>query len=112
LSGVVRTVDEPRTLAFTWGEELLRFELTPDAGGTKLVLTDEIPREAAARNAAGWDDCLDRMMGVQPGTHAWKARFDQYSHAFGPTLGPQDGPPAGYKGGEPETASITTDSGG
>jgi uncharacterized protein YndB with AHSA1/START domain len=65
LTGVVLELDEPRYLAFTWGEETLRFRLTPDGGGTLLELVDELPASAAARNAAGWDQCLNRLAGVE-----------------------------------------------
>jgi uncharacterized protein YndB with AHSA1/START domain len=98
LSGEVLAVDKPHELAFTWGEETLRFELTPHDGGTRLVLIDELPPNAAARNAAGWDSCLDRLAGLDPAADAWKGRFAVYSAAFEPELGPQDGPPEGYKG--------------
>jgi uncharacterized protein YndB with AHSA1/START domain len=100
LTGEVLAVDEPNELAFTWGEETLRFELAPRDGGTRLVLIDELPPNAAARNAAGWDTCLDRLAGVAPAPDAWKGRFEVYSTAFAPELGPQDGPPDGYKGAE------------
>ncbi len=93
LTGEVLVVDEPRVLAFSWGDDVLRFELSPVDGGTTLVLYDELPRAWAARNAAGWDDCLDRLRGVTPGPDAWKAHFDVYSAAFEPDLGPQEGPP-------------------
>jgi hypothetical protein len=102
LTGQVLEVDEPKVLAFTWGEETLRFELSPRDGGTLLVLTDELSASAAARNAAGWDVCLDRLAGSEPPEEAWRARFDAYAAAFEPTLGEQDGPPADYKGGESE----------
>jgi uncharacterized protein YndB with AHSA1/START domain len=98
LTGEVLEVDEPKALAFTWGEEILRFELTPDAEGTRLVLIDELPAGAAARNAAGWDDCLDRLAGLQPASDAWLTHFARYSAEFEPLVGPQEGPPAGYKG--------------
>ncbi len=98
LTGTVLAVDEPHALAFTWGEETLRFELFPDDGGTRLVLIDELPPGAAARNAAGWEACLDRRSGLDPGDDAWRPRFDGYVEAFEPVLGPQEGPPAGYKG--------------
>ncbi|HYZ30585.1 MAG TPA: SRPBCC domain-containing protein [Thermoleophilaceae bacterium] len=98
LSGDVLEVDEPRVLAFTWGEETLRFELTPEDGGTRLVLIDELPPSAAARNAAGWESCLDRLAGVEPAPDAWRPRFEAYATEFEPELGPQEGPPAGYKG--------------
>ncbi len=98
LTGEVLAVDEPRVLAYSWGDDVLRFELAPDGTGTLLVLTDELPPEAAARNAAGWDGCLDRLAGLEPGPDAWRAHFEDYSDAFEPTLGPQEGPPTGYRG--------------
>jgi uncharacterized protein YndB with AHSA1/START domain len=53
LTGEVLEVDEPKVLAFSWGDEKLRFELSPEGEGTHLVLIDELPAGAAARNAAG-----------------------------------------------------------
>ncbi len=102
LAGEVLEVDEPRLLAFTWGEETLRFELAAEGTGTRLVLVDELPASRAARNAAGWDVCLDMLQGLEPAADAWQARFERYAAAFEPELGPQEGPPAGYKGGTPE----------
>lgn len=101
LTGEVLAVDEPNMLAFSWGEEILRFELLPANGGTHLVLVDELPAGIAARNAAGWEICLDRLGGLTPGADAWRPRFDAYVVAFEPSLGPQEGPPAGYKGDSP-----------
>ena len=98
LTGQVLEVDEPKLLAFTWGEETLRFELSPEDGGTYLVLIDELPASAAARNAAGWDACLDRLARLDPAPGGWQARFDAYAVAFEPVIGPQEGPPAAYKG--------------
>jgi uncharacterized protein YndB with AHSA1/START domain len=97
LTGEVLEVVEPRALAFTWGEETLRFELSPTEGGTRLVLIDELPAGAAARNAAGWDVCLDRLAGRDPEANGWKPRFERYRAEFEPELGPQEGPPAGMK---------------
>ncbi len=102
LVGEVLEVDAPRLLAFTWGEEMLRFELSPLEGGTRLVLINELPPGAAARNAAGWELCLDRLAGAQPSQNAWQPRFQVYVAAFEPVLGAQEGPPQGYKGGRPE----------
>jgi uncharacterized protein YndB with AHSA1/START domain len=93
LTGEVLAVDEPNALAFTWGEETLRFELSDADGGTRLVLIDELPAGAAARNAAGWEVCLDRLAGLDPGPDAWQPHFDAYAAAFEPALGPQEGPP-------------------
>ncbi len=98
LNGEVLFLKEPEVLAFSWGEETLRFELTPHGNGTRLVLINHLPPGAAARNAAGWDDCLDRLEGGSPSSDAWRIRFDAYSSAFAPELGPQEGPPPAYKG--------------
>jgi uncharacterized protein YndB with AHSA1/START domain len=98
LTGEVLEVDRPNLLVYTWGEETLRFELAPDAGGTLLTLIDELPANAAARNAAGWDNCLDRLAGLEPSSDSWRNRFDRYAARFEPLIGGQDGPPAGHKG--------------
>jgi uncharacterized protein YndB with AHSA1/START domain len=98
LDGEVLAIDEPHALAYTWGGDTLRFELHDHEGGTRLVLINELPRGTAARNAAGWEDCLDRLMGQVPPAGAWRRNFDGYAKSFEPELGPQEGPPAGYKG--------------
>jgi len=97
LEGEVLEVDEPHVLSYTWGDETLRFELLSEDDGTLLVLIDELEPDAAARNAAGWEFCLDRLAKVEPGD-PWGPRFDAYTVAFEPALGPQEGPPPGYKG--------------
>jgi len=102
LSGEVLEVTEPNVLAFSWGEETLRFELSPEGGGTLLVLIDELPPGAAARNAAGWETCLDRLEGHEPAPDAWQPRFVRYAAEFEPTLGPQEGPPTAVKDDQPE----------
>lgn len=96
LSGEVKEVREPELLVFTWGDETLRFELTPQDGGTRLVLVDELRPGIAARNAVGWENCLDRLAGKTPdeGKEAWRSAFERYTAAFSPELGPQEGPPA------------------
>jgi uncharacterized protein YndB with AHSA1/START domain len=99
LAGTVLAVDEPKLLSYTWGDqETLRFELYPEGDGTRLVLTDQLEASAAARNAAGWEDCLDRLAGLPGDPNAWRRRFAAYSAAFEPEIGPQEGPPADFKG--------------
>ena len=98
LAGEVLELDVPHVLAYTWGPETLRFELFEDEGGTRVVLTDVLDAPLAARNAAGWDDCLDRLSGATPDKGAWRTRFQRYASRFEPIVGHQDGPPEGYKG--------------
>lgn len=101
LSGEVLEVDRPRLLAYTWGEETLRYELRPDGDGTVLVMTDELPpgmAGVAARNAVGWETCLDRLEHSPVDRGPWGPRFEAYAAAFGPVLGEQEGPPSSYKG--------------
>jgi len=58
----VTAYEPPRLLAHGWGEDHLRWELTPHDSGTRLVLTHTFDdRLKAARDAAGWDLCLDGM---------------------------------------------------
>jgi uncharacterized protein YndB with AHSA1/START domain len=94
LTGEVLEVDEPNVLAFTWGDDRLRFELSPEGEGTRLVLIDELPPDSAARNAAGWEQCLDRLAGIEPAPDSWQPRYEHYAAEFEPSLGPQASRPS------------------
>lgn len=91
LPGTVLECVEPYRLVFTWGEDTIGFELTPAVGGTVFVLTEELGRTKVARNAAGWEVCLDRLAGGAD--EDWEAKFDRYRAVYAPLLGPQEGPP-------------------
>jgi uncharacterized protein YndB with AHSA1/START domain len=97
-SGEVTELDPPHRFAFTWGGALLRFELSPEAGGSgcRLVLTYVLEdSDAAPRDAAGWHVCLDplerRLDGAPaeaPGTGAsdeWRAPYEDYAQRGLPT---------------------------
>jgi uncharacterized protein YndB with AHSA1/START domain len=98
LAGEVLEVVEPSRLAYTWGDDILRFELSESGGASHLVLDNELTASGAARNAAGWDECLDRLEHLTVKPDAWNVRFRKYQQEFEPILGPQEGPPDGYKG--------------
>jgi len=97
LPGAVLTWDPPHRVSFTWGTDTIGFELTAASdGGTIFVLTEELGASIAARNAAGWEVCLDRLEHRVEG-EPWNARFGRYVAAFEPLLGRQEGPPPGYR---------------
>ncbi|MGD9986527.1 SRPBCC family protein [Pseudonocardia sp.] len=69
LTGEVTALDPPRLLAFTWGEDDMRFELEPDGDGTRFVLVTTFDdRYGAPSYAAGWDMCLAALSPVLAGT--------------------------------------------
>jgi hypothetical protein len=58
--GEMLAFDPASLLVLRWGDEVLRFEVSPDGGGTVLVFTttfDEFGK--AARDGAAWHSCLD-----------------------------------------------------
>jgi len=60
--GKVTEYDPPRVLAYTWGDDDLRWLLVPHDDGCQLVLTHTFDdRFKAARDAAGWHVCLDAL---------------------------------------------------
>jgi uncharacterized protein YndB with AHSA1/START domain len=61
--GKITELDPPQVLAFTWGPDLLRLELSPRSSGCLLVLTHTFADDGikAARDGAGWHVCLDLL---------------------------------------------------
>jgi uncharacterized protein YndB with AHSA1/START domain len=61
--GEVTEHDPPRLFEYTWGGQVLRWELRPDGeDGCILVLTNTVDdRDQATWNAAGWHACLDAL---------------------------------------------------
>jgi uncharacterized protein YndB with AHSA1/START domain len=94
LPGTVVECSEPHRLVFTWGDDTIGFELSATEGGTIFVLTEELAAPRAARNAAGWEVCLERLVEGVVG-EGWTPRFERYTAAFEPLLGTQEGPPTG-----------------
>jgi len=101
LDGEMITCRPPSVLEYLWGEDTLRFELHPDGAGTLLILLDTFDEQGkAARDAAGWHVCLDRLAGRLDGVPApadpasgWQAANAGYVERFGPraaTIGPPE----------------------
>jgi uncharacterized protein YndB with AHSA1/START domain len=99
-TGEVLEVDAPRVLAFTWFDDVLRFELEPAGdGATTLRFSHAIEEiDAAARTMAGWTMCLDRLADAAGGAPAaapgpeptaeWRAHYDHYVGAGVPAGAP------------------------
>jgi uncharacterized protein YndB with AHSA1/START domain len=68
-NGVIQAFDPPRLLEYTWGAELLRWELTPTDDGCLLTLTATYDdRPGSASFTAGWNLCFDAMEKVLGGS--------------------------------------------
>ena len=97
--GTVVACDPPRLLEFQWGDERLRFELTPDGQQTLLSFSASFAEVGrAARDAAGWHTCLD-VLGYDlagetppwPQDDRWRIVHADYVRVLGPeaaTIGP------------------------
>ena len=103
LEGEVLTYEPPSVFEFTWDDEVLRFTLTPTADGTRLDFLntfDDLGK--AARDAAGWHDCLDRLgCDLDDKKPDWsaEARWKELNAAYQERLGPEastQGPPEGH----------------
>jgi len=101
--GQMLVFDPPSVMEFTWGADLVRIELRPDGAGTLLTLTDTFDDLGkAARDAAGWHECLDRLVGDLAGTppSAWDDRWRPLHPVYVASLGPgasRIGPPPGWE---------------
>lgn len=90
-SGKMRVYDPPRTLEYTWGDEVLRFELLPQASHTLLVFTHTFTdRSQAAPVGAGWHVGLEALAHLLDGAPAepttmaaFKALTTGYTQSFG-----------------------------
>jgi uncharacterized protein YndB with AHSA1/START domain len=101
--GEVLAVEEGSLLAFRWGTDVIRLEISPQGSGTRLTLTDTIDQLGkAARDAAGWHACLDQLeahldgASGPPASDTWHAVHPGYVESFGPqaaTIGPPQGAP-------------------
>ncbi|PXY28530.1 SRPBCC domain-containing protein [Prauserella flavalba] len=77
--GEVLRADPPRLLEFTWGEETLRWELSPDGdGGCHVVFTNVVgDRDTLAPAGAGWHAGLEVMVAQLDGREVGWSPFDR-----------------------------------
>jgi hypothetical protein len=96
--------DPPHRMELRWGDDVLRFDLREEGEGTVLELTDTTGELGkAARDGAGWHECLDRLpeaiTGADPAFgwgERWKEVHPRYEAEFGAeasTIGPPDRAP-------------------
>lgn len=62
LSGEIRVWDPPHVFEWTWDVDLLRFELTPDPAGTRLIFRTWLGADGPnVDTASGYHVCLDLL---------------------------------------------------
>jgi len=95
LPSEIRHADRPRLLEYTWGGDILRWELESIANGTRLTLRHTVEDRAwVPRVAAGWQICLEvagRMLDGEPvgrvvGSDAKRHGFDALHEAYAERL--------------------------
>lgn len=99
LHGEVLAVDEPRLLEYRWGKHSMKFELEPDGDGCLFRLSEGFDDKSwCARNAAGWEMCIENLDLVLEGAaiakfaaDVWREKFDRYAEKFKDIVGPRGG---------------------
>lgn len=101
LTATVQRAEPPQLLVYTWGGDLLRWELAATATGARLTLRHTMDdREWVPKVAAGWHLCLtvaERLLDGDPvppirGDEARNHGWDELQQAYGRELGIADGP--------------------
>jgi uncharacterized protein YndB with AHSA1/START domain len=101
--GKVIQFEPQKILELAWGPDTLRIELQPDGDGTLLTLVDTFHELGkAARDGAGWHECVERLVAHVDGTTPpkdgaiWKTVHPVYQERFGPEAS-TIGVPEGYE---------------
>jgi uncharacterized protein YndB with AHSA1/START domain len=100
--GQMTAFDPPSLMELRWSDDSLRFELEADGSGCLLSLTVTFPEHGkAARDAAGWHVCLERLAYVCADASPpwlppdrWREVYPRYVARLGPeasTIGPPPG---------------------
>lgn len=97
IDSTVIAVDPPQLLEYSWTAEAgdfgsVRWELSSENGGTRLVLTHTVPESASAFGPsalAGWQTHLDQLVAALDGhpipwsRDYWQALHDHYERTWG-----------------------------
>jgi uncharacterized protein YndB with AHSA1/START domain len=95
MPSTVRHAERPTLLEYTWGDDVLRWELEATASGTRLTLRHTTNREWLAKVAAGWHICLDvaeraldgapvgRIVAEEAKQHGWERLEREYAVRLG-----------------------------
>ena len=99
-SATVRRSEPPFLLEYTWEQDVLRWELTPVAGGTRLTLRHTVEDKSwIPRVTAGWHLCLDvaeralagapvgRIVGERAKEHGFQELHVAYEERLAPLVG-------------------------
>lgn len=81
--------EKPAILEYTWGNDIVRFELNELKGGTELILIEKISEitDHTPKDLAGWHVCLNvigRLLdGVKNGSRKeeWTNWYEEYKAA-------------------------------
>jgi uncharacterized protein YndB with AHSA1/START domain len=77
-------------LEYTWADDMVRFELSPETEGCNLVLNEKLNKitEHTPRDLAGWHVCLDVIHALLDGPtiesrkDEWKKWYKKYKEAI------------------------------
>jgi uncharacterized protein YndB with AHSA1/START domain len=99
MAATVHRAERPTLLEYTWGSDLLRWELVATAAGTRLTLRHTIgDHDWVPKVAAGWHICLDvaeQLLDGQPigairGSDALNFGWEELRSQYGRQLGIPD----------------------
>jgi uncharacterized protein YndB with AHSA1/START domain len=93
---VVSVAEGPRLVEYTWGNDVLRWELAATAAGTRLTLRHTLADKSfVPKIAAGWQICLDvaaraldrepigRIVAMEALDFGWERLNAEYAKRFG-----------------------------
>ena len=92
MAATVRQAERPRLLEYSWGKDLIRWELEPSGPGTRLTLRHTMEDGSwLPKVAAGWQICLDvadrhlsgtpvgRIVAGEAMDHGWQRLHDEFA---------------------------------